>query len=85
MPCVDPNTSAEAKEHAREVLEGQGLDTGEDLHQTRVNAGYKATLKSMYPTNVWYAGFADCRPTDPNVSEEAKQHAHDLLEERDAL
>lgn len=23
--------------------------------------------------------------TDPNVSEEAKEHAHDILEERDAL
>jgi hypothetical protein len=55
-PLADPNVSEEAKEHAREVLGERGVDeepqqtTGstnpEDLHETRVNAGYKATLKS---------------------------------------
>ncbi|KZV71371.1 hypothetical protein PENSPDRAFT_684609 [Peniophora sp. CONT] len=54
----NPNTSSEAKRHAEEVLgggsdaTGAGVTTGsassgsDDLHQTRVNAGYKATLKN---------------------------------------
>ena len=48
---VDPNASAEAKQHAREVLQSEGLvsggNDGED-HQTCVIAGYKAALHSTY-------------------------------------
>ncbi|KAH9924467.1 Conidiation protein 6-domain-containing protein [Fomitopsis serialis] len=62
-------TSAQAKEHAREVLEAAGytVEPGpgvtEDEHQTRVLAGYKAALNN------------------PRVSEEAKQHAREYLNE----
>ncbi|KAI0780335.1 Conidiation protein 6-domain-containing protein [Fomes fomentarius] len=66
----NPNTSAEAKEHAREVLEGESYSGGggqEDLHQTRVNAGYKAALHN------------------PNVSSEAKEHAKEYLDEQGEL
>jgi hypothetical protein len=47
----DPRVSDEAKEHAREVLSGgqestTGAQPSEDLHETRVNAGYKSTLSS---------------------------------------
>ncbi|RPD54192.1 hypothetical protein L226DRAFT_546393 [Lentinus tigrinus ALCF2SS1-7] len=63
----NPNTSAEAKQHAREMLDAQaagGSDDGDDLHQTRVKAGYKAALHN------------------PRVSEEAKEHAREYLEEQ---
>ena len=49
---TDPRTSAEAKQHAREILEADGytVDAPEgvsaDEHQVRVNAGYKAALRS---------------------------------------
>lgn len=48
---VDPNTSAEAKQHAREMLHGQssdaaGIDHEDEVHEHRVLGGYKATLKS---------------------------------------
>ena len=55
----------------------------------RVNAGYKATLKSEYALGVRVrrttCGAHAVVFADPNVSEEAKEHAHDVLEERDAL
>lgn len=53
LSCVDPNTSAEAKAHAREILAADGYQEDrpegvtEDEHQKRVNAGYKAALNSM--------------------------------------
>jgi hypothetical protein len=51
----DPNVSEEAKEHAREVLREHGASETrqvsepvdpEELHDVRVNAGYKAALHS---------------------------------------
>ena len=53
----NPNVSEEAKEHAREAIDEleqapetqetrQGYE--EDKDETRVNAGYKATMKSEY-------------------------------------
>ncbi len=48
---ADPNVSEEAKQHAREVLKNEGVGTGDDsddLHKTRVNAGYKAALHSTW-------------------------------------
>ncbi|KAH8978197.1 Conidiation protein 6-domain-containing protein [Lactarius hatsudake] len=76
----NPNVSAEAKEHSRQVVEGiQGsgavqddysakpsLATG-DKEESRVIGGYKAALKN------------------PNVSEEAKERAQQILEDKDAL
>ncbi|KDQ15299.1 hypothetical protein BOTBODRAFT_174143 [Botryobasidium botryosum FD-172 SS1] len=63
----NPNTSVEAKAHAREVLHEEGVlrddNLGDDsAHSNRVLGGYKATLKN------------------PNVSEEAKAHARSVLE-----
>ena len=49
---TDPNTSEEAKRHAREILaaDGYSVDAPEGVseseHQMRVNAGYKAALNS---------------------------------------
>ncbi|KAI0703986.1 hypothetical protein C8Q76DRAFT_801766 [Earliella scabrosa] len=68
----NPRTSAEAKQHAREILEADGytVDAPEgvsaDEHQVRVNAGYKAALHN------------------PNVSDEAKAHAREYLREHGA-
>jgi hypothetical protein len=58
-PHSDPNVSKEAKEHSRQVVEEmegsadveevrQGYNDENDKHETRVNAGYKATLKSTF-------------------------------------
>ena len=52
IACADDNTSAEAKQHAREVLTAAGYQvekpTGstDEEHETRVMAGYKAALTS---------------------------------------
>ncbi|KAI0744853.1 hypothetical protein C8Q76DRAFT_764358 [Earliella scabrosa] len=65
----NPNVGAEAKQRARDVLDGEGASSGgeDDLHQTRVNAGYKAALHN------------------PNVGPEAKQHAEEYLREQGEL
>ncbi|KAH8107832.1 hypothetical protein BXZ70DRAFT_912866 [Cristinia sonorae] len=69
----NPNTSEQAKAHAREILEAAGYtferssDVSEDEHQTRVLAGYKAALHN------------------PRVSQEAKDHAKEYLREHNAL
>ncbi|KAF8503492.1 Conidiation protein 6-domain-containing protein [Russula emetica] len=77
----NPNVSAEAKEHSRQVAEDiQGSDVVHDdgttepsprsygdKDENRVLGGYKATLKN------------------PNVSDEAKQRAEQILEDHDAL
>jgi hypothetical protein len=51
----NPNTSVEAKEHARDVLDKAGVDpaplrdqatVSDDPHENRVLGGYKATLSS---------------------------------------
>ena len=57
----------------------------EDKDEVRVNAGYKATLKSELLIYTGRERRADRHGVDPNVSEEAKEHARDYLEERDAL
>ncbi|KAI9451737.1 Conidiation protein 6-domain-containing protein [Lactarius psammicola] len=77
----NPNVSAEAKEHSRQVIEEiQGSDavlddyssgtshrdTG-DKEENRVIGGYKATLKN------------------PNVGQEAKEKVQQILEDKDAL
>jgi len=77
----NPNVSAEAKEHSRQIVEEiQGpdavpddystepsrRDTG-DKEESRVIGGYKAALKN------------------PNVGEEAKERARQILEDKDAL
>ena len=82
---ADPNTSSQAKRHAEEVL-GSGISTepstggSDDLHQTRVNAGYNATIHSQ--SFCCSAMLFEAHPhpcTDPNVSEEAQEHARDYL------
>ncbi|KAI0291896.1 Conidiation protein 6-domain-containing protein [Russula brevipes] len=78
----NPNTSAQAKEQSRQIVEeiqGSGavhddgttkpssrLDVG-DKDESRVLGGYKATVKN------------------PNVSDEAKQRAQQILEDNNAL
>ncbi|KIO31192.1 hypothetical protein M407DRAFT_220993 [Tulasnella calospora MUT 4182] len=72
----NPRTSEDAKEKAREILEGEGeafesttAYTGgntEDEHTNRVLGGYKAAVHN------------------PNVSTAAKRHAHQVLRENDA-
>ncbi|EIW58897.1 uncharacterized protein TRAVEDRAFT_48040 [Trametes versicolor FP-101664 SS1] len=79
----NPNTSEEAKEHARQQigeLDGESEltdapnsgNTGrhegnEGKDETRQNAGFKGVLKN------------------PNVGEEAKKHAKEVLKERGAM
>jgi hypothetical protein len=50
---ADENTSAEAKQHAREVLSAAGYQVEKspgstDEHEIRVMAGYKAALASRW-------------------------------------
>ncbi|KAI0082028.1 hypothetical protein K474DRAFT_1694711 [Panus rudis PR-1116 ss-1] len=69
----NPNTSEQAKAHAREILEAAGYtverssDVTQDEHEKRVLAGYKAALHN------------------PRVSEEAKQHAREYLQQHGSL
>ena len=53
MTYIDERTSDLAKQHARDVLENQDTEFDEeisdqDLHNTRVLAGYKATMHSKF-------------------------------------
>lgn len=84
---TDPYTSAEAKAHAEEVLQAAGIHERhpghtDEEHQTRVLAGYKASLHST-----WWALGTITRVTmslaDPRVSDEAKEHAREYLKEYD--
>lgn len=81
----DPYTSQAAKAHAEEVLQAAGIherlpDHSEEEHQTRVLAGYKAALHSMSRT-IGLASSLTLSSIDPRVSEEAKQHVREYLEE----
>lgn len=82
----DPHTSEEAKRHAQEVLEAAGIygrhdDHTDEEHETRVLAGYKAALHSK--SLVIYLGGEKPEQAfvDPRVSDAAKQHALQYLEE----
>ena len=88
--------SEEAKDHAREAIDEleqspetqetrQGYE--EDKDETRVNAGYKATMKSEHRIDmVDVRGQTDVYArVDPNVSEEAKEHARELLDSKGAI
>ena len=91
----NPNVSEEAKEHSRQAIEElesqpetqQAREgSGEYKDDVRVNAGYKATLKSESTCILMSASSgSDMHVSDPNVGEEAKQHAREVLEERSAL
>ena len=86
----NPNTSTEAKEHAAERLEelGQPRYTSpsrEPAHHelgTHQIAGYKATISSswdhLYLVSCYLKlGYS---LTDPNTSDEAKEHARGVLQ-----
>jgi len=100
----NPNVSAEAKEHSRQVVEEiEGSDaarvqvdssTKQDFgynlnEESRVIGGYKATLKStsIFPWAVPMTCpiFLLYQRADPNVGEEAKERAQQILERKDAL
>ncbi|KAI0334649.1 hypothetical protein GY45DRAFT_1318255 [Cubamyces sp. BRFM 1775] len=91
----NPRVSEEAKEHSRQAIEEleaqpetQETRAGyeEDKDEVRQNAGYKATLKSeCYTFSCYTDRIVTPVAPDPNVSEEAKEHAKDILEERDAF
>ena len=78
--------SDEAKAHAREML-------GEDVHssghdrksddetENRRMGGYKATLKSKFNALVCILTQPNEMLIDPNVSDEAKEHAEEVLKE----
>ena len=63
---TEPDTSDEAKQHSREVIENQGagIETGpNEKNSNNVAGGLKATLNN------------------PNASEEAKQSARERLDQ----
>ncbi|KAG6907537.1 hypothetical protein DXG01_008573 [Tephrocybe rancida] len=81
----DQHTSDKAKEHSREILSAAGyheFEMDEKLHNTRVLAGYKSALHSMFLSTGQMHAFIYAK-TDPNVSEEAKQHAREYLKEHE--
>ena len=57
----------------------------EEKDEVRVIAGYKATLKSGLSISSSIRLMSLTHFSDPNVSQEAKDHARELLEERGAL
>lgn len=85
---ADPRASDEAKEHAREILSADGYQferpegVTEDEHQMRVNAGYKAALNSTSNAPLAAVPWMLTRPSlDPRVSDEAKLHAEEYLQQ----
>lgn len=99
----NPNVSAEAKEHSRQVVEEiEGSDAARaqaeasskpdvDKEDSRVIGGYKATLKSTpftifsWAVSITLPIFPPYQRADPNVGEEAKEKAQQILEREDAL
>ena len=84
----NPNTSTEAKEHAAERLEelGQPRYTSpsrEHTHElgTHQIAGYKATISSSWDSLYLVSCYLKLEhlSTDPNTSDEAKEHAREVL------
>lgn len=83
----NPNTSSEAKERATERLQELGEpeytssppEPAQHELGTHQIAGYKATLTSSCISLCLHTS-VDRPFTDPNVSDEAKQHARDVLE-----
>jgi hypothetical protein len=95
---LDPNTSEEAKDNAREILETAAqdpssvpgleatdrcsVDREEEIHEHRVLGGYKATLKSGFTfLQLLSQSLMFICHVDPNVSEEAKEEAREVLAE----
>lgn len=88
----NPQVSEQAKEHAQQAIDEISRNDlpkeheliNEDKDEVRVNAGYKATLKSTSsPSSI-----PDIRlypSLDPQTSQEAKDHAKGILEEKGAM
>ncbi|WBW73492.1 Conidiation protein 6 [Schizosaccharomyces osmophilus] len=68
----NPNVSDETKQHEREYLENEGVDETSTSHGSSHRSGNKD------PKNVERGYKATTH--NPNVSEDAKQHAKDELE-----
>ncbi|CAZ84096.1 unnamed protein product [Tuber melanosporum] len=75
----NPNTSPEAKQHSREVLEELGFET---TSYTSGPSGVDVNIEGKNPGNV--AGGYKATLHNPNVSEEAKERAQEKLEQMGA-
>ncbi|PWW78637.1 hypothetical protein C7212DRAFT_361654 [Tuber magnatum] len=76
----NPNTSEEAKQHSREVLEELGLETGS---YTSGPSSADVNIVGKNPGNV--AGGYKATLHNPNVSEEAKERAQEKLEKLEKM
>jgi len=72
----NPNSSEAAKEHAQHTLDALGVETGKDASH---HSSHKKDDSEKNPANV--EGGLKAAISNPNVSEEAKDHARAKLEE----
>jgi len=83
---IGSDVSDEAKAHAREML-GENVHSSshdrksDDETENRRMGGYKATLKSKFDGPMCILPQANEVLIDPNVSDEAKEHAEEVLKE----
>ncbi|EIM92543.1 uncharacterized protein STEHIDRAFT_117550 [Stereum hirsutum FP-91666 SS1] len=77
----NPNTSEEAKEHSRQVLDD--LDSSGSYEEQQDSSPRSGGDGMKNEGNVIRGHKANLK--NPNTSEEAKQHSQQILEERDAL
>ncbi|KAH9846205.1 Conidiation protein 6-domain-containing protein [Lenzites betulinus] len=78
----NPRVSEEAKEHSREAIEELGGEVGEESTGTRETGRHTSNEgKDEVRQNAGYKSVLK----NPNVGEEAKQHARDVLEDRGEL
>ena len=83
------NTSEESKQHSRaqlDELESSGRlgEHSAEKNTNNVLGGFKATINSERPLHLHFELSLIAVP-DPNVSEEAKEHARDVLREHGAM
>jgi len=83
---VGSDVSDEAKAHAREMLDENAHSSSHDhksgdQSENRRMGGYKATLKSKFDASVCTLPQVNEVLIDPNVSDEAKEHAEEVLKE----
>ncbi|RPB01153.1 hypothetical protein L873DRAFT_1677896 [Choiromyces venosus 120613-1] len=76
----NPNTSEEAKQHSKEVLEELGAETRSFAGSS---GGPEVNIEGKNPGNV--AGGYKASLHNPNVSEEAKERAQEKLEKLEQM
>ncbi|KAI5820524.1 Conidiation protein 6-domain-containing protein [Pyronema omphalodes] len=79
----NPHASEEAKEHAQKMLDKLGRETETSIRNEKKDDAHNVSTEGKNPHNV--IGGYKATLKNPNVSDEAKQHAKECLEELEMM